>query len=130
MKSLLSKTLLACALSLTCFAIVANAHTRIDEVWTCTIKDGKTMEEFQAVNLKWVRFMNEKVDGGDIHSYIATPVVGTQNQFISIDSFPSMASWTAHKAAVETTEGKALTAAFIEVSNCSSNSLMSVAEVE
>ena len=129
MKSHLSRTFLISALLATGFA-VANAHTRVDEVWTCTINDGKTMEEFQATNLKWVQFLNAHVEGGDIHSYIATPVVGAQGQFVGIDSFPSMASWTAHKALLEKPEGRELMAAFEKVSTCSSNSLYSVAETE
>jgi hypothetical protein len=130
MKSLASKVLLTCVLLAFGFAVVAGAHTRIEEVWTCTIKDGKTMEAFQAVNLKWVRFVNENVEGGDIHSSIARSGVGVQGQFVSIDSFPSMDSWTAHKALLQKAEGRELEAAFEEVSTCSSNSLYSVAEVE
>ena len=130
MKLLASKVSLTCVLLAFGFAVVAGAHTRIEEVWTCTIKDGKTMEAFQAVNLKWVRFVNDNVEGGDIHSYVATSVVGAQGQFVAIDSFPSMDSWTAHKVLLQKAEGLALDAAFEEVSTCSSNSLYSVAETE
>jgi len=130
MKSLTSKVLLTCVLLVFVFTVVASAHTRIDEVWTCTIKDGKTMEQYRAHALKWVRYLNENVEGGDIHSYVATSVVGAQGAFVSIDSFPSMESWTAHKVLLQSGEGLALDSAFEEVSTCTSNSLHSVSEVE
>ena len=60
---------------------------RTIELWTCTLNEGKTQEDVQAANSKWIRLMNAEVDGGDIHSYVLTSVVGDPLTFLYIDSF-------------------------------------------
>ena len=127
MRSLRSKVLLASVVLATCFA-VANAGTRVEEVWQCKRQDGKTTEDVQAENGKWVKFVNANVEGGDIHSFVATSIVGDATQFVFVDSFPNMESWIATKALMETDEGQAMEAAINEVATCSSNSLYSTTE--
>jgi hypothetical protein len=63
------------------------------------------------------------VDGGGIISYVVSPLVGTQGQFMYVDSLPSMDAWIAMKAALSTEEGVAIEAALAEVASCDSNSL-------
>lgn len=62
MKSFLFK------ITLTCTAIgicgFAYAETTIDEVFTCQLNGGKTMDDVREVNARWVKFMNANVDGG------------------------------------------------------------------
>ena len=104
------------------FAISANAEERIAEIWNCEIEDGKTIDDVQAANGKWLKYINENVEGGDIRSYVLTPIVGKQGAFNYVDSYPNLASWTAGQAL----EGDAMTAIndeLNEVATCSKNTL-------
>lgn len=127
MKSRLLKTLaLICMLG-----VWATASADIREVWTCTIKDGKTMDDVRAANSRWVKFVNANVDGGGISSHIITNVVGnaTVGSFGYVDSFPTLASWSAAKSASDgNEEGEAIDAALGEVADCSENRLYEAEE--
>ena len=129
MKSLFLK-LFTMSVALGVFA-TATADTRIDEVFTCQINDGKTMDDVRAANSNWVKFMNANVDGGDIGSSIITTVVGdtTSGRFLYVDSFPNLESWTTAKSATEgNEEGEAIDAALGEVAECSDSRLYSAEE--
>ncbi len=94
-------------LSLVCIlGISASANADIRETWTCTIKDGKSMDDVRAANSNWVKFINENVDGGGIASHIITSVVGnvTPRSFGYVDSFPTLESWAAARAATAGSE--------------------------
>lgn len=104
---------------------VAHAETRTLQLWTCTINTGKTQADVQAVDTKWVKFVNSKVKGGDIHSSIATPVTGTLDHFMFIDSFPSVEAWAAQQTVMATPEGVALNAEFEAVTKCTAGNLYS-----
>jgi hypothetical protein len=117
---------IAALLLTTCLGVraaKADSHERVVEVWTCSLDEGKTQEDAQAVNKKWLEFVNASVDGGDIHSYILTPIVGSTGTFLYADSYPSMEAWVAAKKAMESEKGKALDAEFEAVEECSSNAL-------
>jgi len=106
----------------------AMAETRIDEVWTCQIKDGKTMDDVRVTNSKWVKLINTVVAGGDITSNIVTSVVGNaeEGHFLYVDSFPSLESWASAKSALQDSkEGKAIEAELGEVAACADNRLYS-----
>jgi len=104
---------------------VAHAETRTLQLWTCTINTGKTQADVQAVDTKWVKFVNSKVKGGDIHSSIALPVTGSLDHFLFIDSFPSVEAWATQQTLMATPEGVALNAQFDAVSKCTAGNLYS-----
>jgi hypothetical protein len=92
MKTLISIVLLAGLLFGFCTVATAETgDTATVEIWNCTLNDGKTMDNVATANGKWVKFMNANVDGGDIHSYGQTALVGDQELFLYIDVFPDMA---------------------------------------
>jgi len=104
------------------FAFNASAEDRVVNVWNCTVADGKTIADVQVANAKWVKYVNANVDGGDIHSYVLTPIVSKRGGFMYVDSYPSLVSW----AAGEALEGDAMTAIeaeLDEVAKCSENTL-------
>ncbi len=127
MKSLLVKlSTLVCMLG-----ICATASADFREVFTCTINEGKTMDDVRAANSRWVKFMNANVDGGGITSHIITSVVGntSEGSFGYVDSFPTLESWTAAKSAIEgNEEGEAIDAELGEVAECSENRLYEAEE--
>jgi len=108
------------------FSVATFAGTRINEVWTCTVNDGKTIDDVKSANHKWVEYVNKAVKGGDIQSYVATAIVGKQMNFIYVDSFPNMESWIAKRVAMDADEGKKIEAALMDVAMCKSNTLYSL----
>ena len=113
------------------FCATANADTSINEVFTCQLNEGKTMDDVRAANSKWVKFMNANVDGGKIGSSIVTTVVGdaSTGHFLYVDTFPDLATWsTAKKATEGNDEGEAIDAELGEVADCSDNRLYSAEE--
>ena len=109
-------------------AAAAHAETRTLQLWTCTVNTGKTLADVQAVDTKWLKFVNSKVKGGDIHSSIASPVTGSLDHFMFIDSFPSIEAWAAQQTVMATPEGVALNAEFDAVTKCSAGNLYSSKE--
>lgn len=124
MKSFLIKTF--SIILLLGFSSSLFAGTRVEQVWTCTVNDGKTMKEVKALNNKWVAYVNKAVKGGDIQSYVATAIVGKTGHFIFVDSFPNMAAWAGKEDAMKAEAGQKLEAHFNELTNCSSSALYSV----
>lgn len=109
-------------------SIAVFADTRIEEVWQCTLNDGKTQKDVDVANSKWVKFVNAKIKGADIRSYVATSIVGDTEVFMYVDSFPSMEAWIAVKALMKTEEGQALESELNGIAICSSNTLWSTTE--
>ena len=68
---------------------ISNADSGYHAVNSCILIDGKTIDDMRIVNSKWVEFVNENVEGGDITSHIITSVVGdmTPGKFQFVDSF-------------------------------------------
>jgi hypothetical protein len=103
------------------------AETRVDQVWTCTLNEGHTIEELNAVHGKWIAWANKQPYGGDIQGAVAESAVASAFVVIIIDSYPDMvtlaADWEAYG---NSEEGQALDAEYEEVSTCTSNALYSV----
>ena len=129
MKSILVKTM-ALITMLGIIWATANADD-YRMVSTCKLKEGKTMDDIRVANSKWVVFMNENVEGGGITSHITTSVVGdsTPGKFGYVDSFPSLESWTATVAAIESiAEGVAIDEELNEAADCTENRLYKAEE--
>lgn len=126
MKMILSNVTLTCAAIGICG--FAYADTTIDEIFTCQLNEGKTMNDVREVNRRWVKFMNANVEGGNISGNIVTTIVGdlTPGRFLFVDSFPSLESWTAAKSATTgNAEGEAIDAAFGAITTCTESGLYS-----
>ena len=129
MKSILVKTM-ALITMLGIIWATANADD-YRMVSTCKLKEGKTMDDVRVANSKWVVFMNENVEGGGITSHITTSIVGdpTPGKFGYVDSFPSLESWTATVAAIESiAEGVAIDEELNEAADCTENRLYKAEE--
>lgn len=116
--------------AITCLLAVAFLYSGVAaaddyrEVWQCTAKEGKTVEDIQAVNSKWLAWMRKNVDK-KISSAILTAVIGDLEGFIFVDTYPSLEVWGAGKAAQDDSdELDALNAEFEAVTECSESQLM------
>lgn len=129
MKLLLAKTITLLGLFAMCS--LSNADTEYRVVHSCEIREGKTMDDVRTANSKWVVFMNENINGGDITSHITTSVIGdtTPGKFGYVDSFPSLESWAAAMAATESiAEGIAIDKELREIADCNENQLYKAEE--
>ncbi|REJ76566.1 MAG: hypothetical protein DWQ36_25820 [Acidobacteria bacterium] len=101
----------------------AASEPRIVEMWSCTLKDGKTPDEVRATNSRWLKAVNEKLEGSPVASYVLENIVGAPNSFGYLDVYPSLEVWAAAKRAGQSDVFEAIDAEFDELSDCSSNSL-------
>lgn len=118
----MKKLIICTAGALLLFSGLASADT-YREVWTCDVKDGKTIEDVQAVNSKWLAWIRKNVDK-DVSSAVLTGVVGDMDGFMFVDTYPSLAVWSAAKEALDTEEGREIEAGFEGVSECEGNRLL------
>ena len=107
----------------------ANAETRLEQVWTCTLYDGKTLEEFSAVHSKWLTWANKQEFGGDIRGHVSSPFVGDEFSVVLLtDSYPDLVTYAADIAAYYAGEGAALDAEYDALASCTSSVLYNVIE--
>ena len=110
------------------FAVTAHADG-VAESWLCELKDDKTIEDVQAVNSKWLNWVNGHVDGV-VRSSVGTAIVGNAEIFMFVDSYPDLATWAAVKTALDSDEGNEISGMFEETSECSSNRLWNMEETK
>jgi len=101
------------------------------EIWTCTLKEGKTAEDAHAIGKKWTAIARKLSGNDEITSSFVTSVVGDANGFMWVDTYPSLEVWAAAQAAFESSDeyapvGEALDA----VESCSGNRLYSAKVVD
>jgi hypothetical protein len=109
--------------ALTCLSMAAAAEPVFEEVWTCELEDGKTVEEVQAANSKWLEAVNEKTGKGKIRSSVVRAVVGNTKIFMFVDTYPDLTTWGATKEFLGSDEGQELDQLFDGISDCSENRL-------
>jgi len=121
---------LAAAVTLLVASISVSADTRVVQVWTCTLNEGKTVEDLNAVHGKWVAWANKQSYGGDILGSIAVPTISDNlDVILIIDSYPDRTTFGADSDAYSgTAEGQALEAEYEAVASCSSNAVYSETE--
>ena len=95
----------------------------VANVYTCKLKDDVEMEAVQAANSKWLKFVNARVEGGGITSAVGTAIVGDNEIFIFVDTYPSLSSWAATQELLDSDAGDELDGLFEDLTDCSSNRL-------
>ena len=119
MKKKLSTILVALVLVFVSGAVVADT---IVASYTCKLKEGKKIEELQAVNGTWLKWVRKNVNK-NIESEVGTAVVGEQNMFLFVDTYPDLNTWAAAQTALDSDAADDLDTLFEEVSECSENKL-------
>jgi hypothetical protein len=118
------KIRLLCVLVAVTFAFISNSifADSIVATFTCKLKEGKKKEDVQAVNSKWLKYVNENVSK-DITSSFGSAVVGNQDIFMFADSYPDLDIWAKTQTALDSETGSKIEAMFEDVSHCSENRL-------
>lgn len=108
-------------------SMAAAAEDRVVLIWDCDLNEGKTMDDVKAANDRWVAYVNKEA-GGDIRSFVASPVVGETSGFRYLDSFPSLEAWSAQSDAMQADAGQAIEAALNEAAACERSTLYNAEE--
>ncbi len=105
---------LVAAVTLLMASISVGADTRVVEVWTCTLNEGKSAEDLNAINDKCLAWANKQSYGGDIRASIAVPTVSDNLDVVLIlSSYPDRVTYGADMDALfGTAEGQALLAEY------------------
>jgi hypothetical protein len=119
MKIRISTILITFALVLFSNTILADS---IVAAYTCELKEGKKKEDVQAINSKWLKWVRENVNE-NIESSFGTAVVGDQDIFLFVDTYPDLNTWAATQTALDGDAASELEDMFDEVSSCSENRL-------
>jgi len=119
MKIRILSTLVAVMFAFISHSIFADS---IVATFTCKLKDGKKKEDVQAVNSKWLKHVTENISK-DITSSFGTAVVGNQDIFMFIDTYPDLETWAKTQTSLNSDDGSGIEALFEDVSNCSENRL-------
>lgn len=118
-----SLTRMTIAGALACLATAASAETVYEEVWTCELEADKTIQEVEAINARWLAFVNERTGKGKVRSSVVRTVVGNADVFLFVDTYPDLATWSATKEFLGSDEGEEVEELFEGVSDCSENRL-------
>lgn len=114
-------TTILATLTLVFFSNVVLADS-IVAAYTCKLKEGKKQEDVQAVNSKWLKWVRENVNE-NIESSFGSAVVGDQDMFLFVDTYPDLNTWAATQTALDSDAASELEDLFDEVSKCSENRL-------
>lgn len=119
MKSFISRALVATSVLFLAGTASADVYR---EVWSCELEDEVEMEAVQAANSKWLAWVKKNVNQ-EISSAVLTAVVGGQEGFLFVDTYPSLSVWAAAKDALDTDEGEELGEVFEGLFECDENRL-------
>jgi hypothetical protein len=119
MKNVFTTVLFTLAFAFYCSSAVADS---IVASYSCELKDGKTPEELQAVNSKWLKWVRTNVNQ-NIESSVGSPVVGKLDHFIFVDTYPDLATWAAAQTALDSDAASELENMFDEIAECTENRL-------
>ena len=100
----------------------------IVNVYQCELKDGVELDDVKAANSRWQKWINANVAGGGITSAIGTAIVGDQQIFLFVDSYPSLASWAAATEALQNSDD--LDGLFDDLNECSESRLWRMEDTE
>ena len=90
--------------------------------YTCKLKEGKKQEELQATNGKWLAWVRKHVNE-NIQSSVGTAIVGDQDMFLFVDTYPDLGTWAAAQTALDSDAASELEDMFDDVSKCTENRL-------
>jgi hypothetical protein len=97
MRTIRSTGAIALTLVLSAGPLLADEYVA---AYTCKLNEGKKVEDVQAANSAWLKWVRENVNE-NISSNVGTTVVGDFDLFLFVDSYPDLATWAATVTALE-----------------------------
>jgi hypothetical protein len=110
---------------------VASADSII-ESWTCTLKEGKTLEELVNVSSQWLKAARTMSGGDQTKVNLMIPMVPSDGtgKFQFIAAVPDTSVWGAFNKDYEGSPAAKVDEAWSQVADCSSNSLWASVEIK
>jgi hypothetical protein len=102
------------------------AADSVSLVVECKLKEGKTREEAQALNGKWLKWARSVAGTDEITSAYAVQQVGDFGSFSWVDTYPDLIAWAKVAEADLEEDDPELDAAFDDLADCSSSRLWRV----
>ena len=111
-------------LLLVLIAVPAQAYNLL-HIWNCTMEDGKTMDEVDAVSLAWLNAAKGMKGGEEFTVYIDTPVAANagDGRFDFVLIAPSFQSWGVFNEGYDGSAAQAADEAFGDVASCQSSAV-------
>lgn len=100
----------------------------VANVYSCTLKEGKTSEDAHAINGQWLKWARAKAGTDDIRSSYTTSIVGDLEGFMWVDTYPDLAAWAKINGADMEEENPELSEALDALADCSENRLYNMEE--
>ncbi|MBT8047139.1 MAG: hypothetical protein HKN57_09155 [Xanthomonadales bacterium] len=119
MKKIVSSVLFALAFAFTSSSVFADS---VVAAYTCELKDGKKVEDLQARNSTWLKWVRANVNE-NIESAVGTSIVGDQTIFLFVDTYPDLNTWAATQTALDSDAASELENMFEDLTECTSNRL-------
>ena len=92
----------------------------------CKLKEGKTKEDAQLLNGKWLKWARSVAGTDEITSAYAVQQVGDYGSFSWVDTYPDLIAWAKVAEADLEDDDPELDAAFEDLADCSSSRLWRV----
>ena len=117
--------------SVTAVFLVLSAGASADmvsNVYSCTLKEGKTVEDAHAANAKWLKWARATAGTDAIRSYYTTAIVGDLEGFMWVDTYPDLAAWSKVNGVDLQEANPELAGALDELADCGRNRLYNMDE--
>jgi hypothetical protein len=119
MKKIVASTLFTLAAVLASGSLLADDYVA---AYTCKLNEGKKVEDVQAANSVWLKWVRANVNE-NITSNVGTAVVGNFDTFLFVDRYPDLATWAAATTALQDDAPDEIEAGLDAVSKCTENRL-------
>ena len=119
MKRIASITLVTLAAAFASSPLLADDYVA---AYTCKLNEGKKVEDVQAANSAWLKWVRANVSE-KITSNVGTAVVGQFDTFLFVDRYPDLATWAATHMALQNDAPKELEANLDAAAKCTENRL-------
>lgn len=106
--------------------IAVPAHAaNVLHIWQCTVDEGKTMAEVDAVSLAWLKAAKGMKGGEGFDVYIDTPIAAQagEGRFDFVLIAPSFQSWGDFNEGYDGSAAQAADEAFGDVASCQGSSV-------
>jgi len=129
-RPLITVLAMCCAAPFAANDVVANDF---DQVWTCELNSGKSLDEARAVAAEWLKAARSMEHGETLQAYIHYPIIvnDSGSRFHFVVRATSLAEWGAFYDRYD--DGTPVAAAdvkFAEVASCSGSTMWEAIKVE
>ena len=95
----------------------------VANVYSCTLKEGKTSEDAHAINGEWLKWARATAGTDGINSSFTTSIVGDLEGFMWVDTYEDLTAWAKVNGADMDKENPELSEALNALADCGESRL-------